>query len=927
MRHRIASALLAVTVAALAGSVYLAYRSLSAPLEAREQTTVRDVQALFEAAARLALFASDPAPLQALLQDLTRSPRVAAAHIVGPDGRVLASHRREALGGPPPPMEDVDGIRWLTWRVEEAQPQVEPSERRVATVHVAFAEDRPTPDRRRVPMILAGLATGALVLAALAAWTTSSALNRRLATLRRALDRVTRGDLSVRLSPSGKHEAARLGRAFDRMAVALERNTEALRTSRERFDLAVKGTNDGIWDWDLESGRLYLSPRVGEMLGLPRKDLPGLFTAWLGLIHPDDRERLRQALDAHLERREPFACEVRVGTRGGGWRWLLSRGQAVRDERGQAVRMVGSHTDITDRKQSEEVLFQEKERAQVTLGSIADGVITTGMEGQVEYLNPVAQHLTGWSAHQAQGQPLAQVIQLEREADGMPLPDPVAQVLSEERPVQALEHTVLTNVRGERFTIEHSVAPIRDRGDRVIGAVVVLHNTTEQRALMRRLAHQASHDALTGLPNRYAFDTRLRRALADAEGGQARHVVCYLDLDQFKVVNDTAGHAAGDEMLRQVAQHLRSRVRAGDTLARLGGDEFGLLLERCPLDKALQIAENLRQAIKAFRFAWERHTFSLGVSIGLAPIPASGTTPAEVLSAVDQACYIAKAKGRDRLHVFTPFDSDSSRWRGDVHWVTRIQHALDQGGFLLYAQPIVPLDGSEAGYRHYEVLLRLQGDDGQVVSPGSFLPAAERYGLMPRLDRWVIENVARTLGEAYQRGGLAADTVSINLSGGLLGDDELPEFVKATFAHHRVPPERICFEITETVAIANFARAAQMIRELKALGFRFSLDDFGSGFASFSYLRSLPVDYLKIDGAFVRHMAEAAVDYAMVDVINRIGHVMALKTIAEFVEDDRIVRGLRLLGVDYAQGFHFGRPRPLTEIPAPSGRRKGPGGT
>jgi len=381
------------------------------------------------------------------------------------------------------------------------------------------------------------------------------------------------------------------------------------------------------------------------------------------------------------------------------------------------------------------------------------------------------------------------------------------------------------------------------------------------------------------------------------------------------VVNDTCGHTAGDELLCQLTKLLRSHLRHTDTLARLGGDEFALLLEDCHIDQAQAIVDKLVHAVSSFRFLYDQASLSVGVSMGLALIQRNDDDPNRVLSAADEACYIAKEKGRNRSYLYQADMVESSRWHKEMHWASKLQEAIDEDRFVLIAQPIVPLDPALRNYRHYEILLRVKDEHGHIVSPGVFMPAAERYKLVAKIDRWVIRNSIDAMAAAWPRGaGIPIDTFAINLCGTTLGDERFLEFIKDSLAEHGLPAEILCSEITETVAISNFSRAVNFIRELKKLGCRFALDDFGSGFSSFSYLKNLPVDYLKIDGSFVRHMSTDRMDWAMVEAINHVGHRIGVKTIAEFVEDQATEDKFGELGVDFAQGYHLGGPQPLYEV-------------
>ena len=573
----------------------------------------------------------------------------------------------------------------------------------------------------------------------------------------------------------------------------------------------------------------------------------------------------------------------------------------------------------SERERMEGALFQEKELALLTLQSIEDAVITTDATGLIKYLNPVAEELTGWSPAEALGLQIAQVFRIVNEMTRKPEENPVEKALRSGQMIDKTNHTVLITRNGNELAIEDSAVPIRTRDGQIIGAVMVFHDVTQTRHIARLLSWQASYDALTGLVNRREFENRLEQAVSSAKTSKGQHALCYLDLDQFKIVNDTCGHVAGDELLRQVTTLFQTNVRSSDTLARLGGDEFGILLNQCPLEPALWIANTLREAVQKFRFVWQDKTFNIGVSIGLVAINADTQQMNSVLSAADAACYIAKNKGRNRVHVYQADDVDQAQQHGEMQWVARINQALEDNRFCLYYQPIVPVTQPESLEEHCEVLLRLIDETGNLVSPMAFMPAAERYNLMQAIDRWVICMVFASLG---QHGGCRSHCdqslaptqeclYAINLSGASINDEQFIDFVCEQFALHQISPKAICFEITETIAITNLGKAADLIRSLKEFGCRFALDDFGSGMSSFAYLKNLPVDYLKIDGSFVTHILEEPIDLAIVEAINQIGHVMGIQTIAEFVENDAILEKIKALGVDYAQGYGIGKPQPF----------------
>ncbi len=465
---------------------------------------------------------------------------------------------------------------------------------------------------------------------------------------------------------------------------------------------------------------------------------------------------------------------------------------------------------------------------------------------------------------------------------------------------------------GRRF-MDVAFYPYHDRMGKDSGVVVSWRDLTETHTLSEKLSYQASHDALTGLVNRREFEQRLCELIDLAREAHTEHALCYLDLDQFKVINDTCGHIAGDELLRQLGMLLPEQVRKGDTLARLGGDEFGVLMERCSIMQATRVANALLEAIRNLQFHWEDKTFNIGVSIGVVPINEASESITAVLSTADSACYAAKDGGRNRIHVYREDDIKVAERQGEMQWVARIQRALDDDRFALYAQPISAVLPTGAPPVHYEILLRMKDERGQIVLPGAFLSAVERYNLSAQLDNWVIRNVFEWYVDSPEYTE-KLDLLSVNLSGNSLSDAQLMGYIIEKFKEGSIAPEKICMEITETAAITNLTSATRFIKLLKEWGCRFALDDFGSGLSSFAYLKNLPVDYLKIDGLFVKDILDDAIDYAMVKSINEIGHVMGKKTVAEFVDSEEIMSSLKIIGVDYAQGYAVGVPRPVEHM-------------
>lgn len=563
-------------------------------------------------------------------------------------------------------------------------------------------------------------------------------------------------------------------------------------------------------------------------------------------------------------------------------------------------------TDITERKQAEAALFEEKERAHVTLHSIGDGVITTDEQGTIVYLNPVAEVMSGWPLEDAIGQPIEMVMNLLDETTRQPLDNPLRAALASGAVTEMAGNACLISADGAERSVEDSGSPILNKQGAVIGAIMVFRDVTQTRQLNRRITHQATHDALTGLANRQEFERIAAELLLQAQTEHRTHVMFYLDLDGFKAVNDTSGHLAGDELLRQLAKALFVKLRSSDLLARLGGDEFGVLLPNCPLHAALNVAKNLVKVIQEHRFHWGTQILRVGVSIGVAEITAESGTLLELLSAADSACYQAKETGSNLVQVFQADDRAVQTQHGHKDWLGQLNWSLEASRFELFGQRIAALDPGTSPVDHYEILLRMRDREGRLIAPGMFLPAAERYRLMVRVDKWVVHTLLTTLA-----GSLPADgfyEFSVNLSGASLNDPDFLAFVVSTFKNTQVPCKLICFEITETVAIANMDRAIQFIHTLRAMGCKFALDDFGSGLSSFAYLRNLPVDYLKIDGSFVRGIADDPVNHAMVEAICRVAQVMKLTTVAEFVETEQELSILKTLGVHYGQGYLLHRP-------------------
>ncbi|MCW8855400.1 MAG: EAL domain-containing protein [Gammaproteobacteria bacterium] len=566
-------------------------------------------------------------------------------------------------------------------------------------------------------------------------------------------------------------------------------------------------------------------------------------------------------------------------------------------------------------RQTTNDLFQQNELAQFTLRSIGDAVVSTDEKGNVRYLNPVAEKMIGWATQEIYGKPLRNYFYIMNGLTRAPEPNPVDVCLQEMRVVGLNDNTILVHKDGKEYAIEDSAAPIRNHDGDAVGAVMVFYESSMAHSKDHLLSYHASHDSLTRLINRREFERHMTELLAHSKNSGEQHALCYLDLDQFKIVNDTCGHVAGDKLLRQVTYLFEEKVRDADVLARLGGDEFGLLLENCTLKKAVHIAEGLRKVVKEFRFIWEDKAFEVSVSIGVVPITADSASPAEILSDADAACFAAKDKGRNCIQVYEPGNIELARRHGEMQWVSRITEALEEDRFILYSQSIMPLN--ETHPKHVELLIRMLDREGKVIAPMAFIPAAERYNLMLDIDRWVIHSSFAEICRLSSEGHTDNMVFNINLSGASLGVSNLPLFIRSQLGKYDLSPKNICFEITETAAISNFDQAMELMKSLRGIGFMFALDDFGSGLSSFGYLKNMPVDFLKIDGQLIEGIESDPIAYGMVEAIHRVGQIMGIKTIAEYVSSETILEKLRLLGVDYAQGYAISKPQPFVNIGKP----------
>lgn len=565
--------------------------------------------------------------------------------------------------------------------------------------------------------------------------------------------------------------------------------------------------------------------------------------------------------------------------------------------------------DITQQKQLEQKLAQEHQKLKVTMDSIADAVITTDTSGKVQYLNPVAEALTGWPLNEAVGKPVAKIFNIINALTRKPAINPVKYCLKENRVAGLAKNTLLINRDGIEIGVEDSVSPIRDGDGNTIGAVLVFRDVTQQRKMAEEIAYRASHDVLTGLVNRSEFENRLHHFIQDNREADMQNALMFIDLDRFKVINDTCGHTAGDKALKDVAQIMQTCIRSTDTLARIGGDEFAVILYKCNTQQAMKIAKSICQSVEEYRYLHAEECFRLGASIGLVMIDKHWTSTTSLMQAADSACYEAKSTGRNRVHLYYDDNHIAGSQRKETKWVSRIEKALEDKSFVLYCQRIMPL--KHKGLAHAEILIRMIDKDGSLIPPSAFFPAAERFHLASRIDRFVVAEVLEWM--QVNKDELShIESISVNLSGQSLSDPTFHSYVFDLIKSKDIDCSKLCFEITETAAITNIVDAKKFIAEINQYGVKFALDDFGSGVSSFGYLKNLDVDYLKIDGQFITDLLKNEIGQATVRCIAEVAKVTGKKTIAEWVENKTVEDMLKKMGIDFTQGFLKHNPAPIS---------------
>ena len=592
--------------------------------------------------------------------------------------------------------------------------------------------------------------------------------------------------------------------------------------------------------------------------------------------------------------------------------FISIHGSPLFDDNGFAGAIVAIH-DISKHKESEAALHEEKKRAHVILTSINDLVASTDINGIVDYATPSFTDYLGWTPEELMGKNFFKTVNFIDEEIGDSLKDPISVCLQLNQHLRLTQPLTVWSRKGEKhFSVELTIAPIHDKNKtNITGAVIALHDISDLRILTEKLTHQATHDSLTGLINRVEFERRVAASYLTAERDGDTHIMAYLDMDRFKIINDTCGHAGGDALLKQITPIIQNTIRSSDTLARLGGDEFGILLNNCTAEKAKIILTQILDRIREFKFYWEDRVFDVGMSMGMVEITSASSGLSDIFNSADSACYVAKEQGRNRLHVYKPDDNALISHKGGMQWFTRLNHALENDNFVLYFQPIKKLNmNRNIPDIRGEFLLRLKDTETDtLISPGLFISAAERYQLMPAIDGWVIRNIFRSISEISKSINIADSIFTINISAQSISEEYYTTFISNIKNEYEINPKNICFEITETGAFTNINLAIEFMLELKKMGFHFALDDFGSGISSMANLKILPIDIVKIDGEFIKSISKDSTDQIMVTSIVQICRAMKLHTIAEYVETDEVLSILKKKGVTYVQGFKIAKPQ------------------
>ena len=755
-------------------------------------------------------------------------------------------------------------------------------------------------------LIVSGLLLAALAGVIALLWQ-KRRLARRLIALNNELIAVS-GDASVgrRLTASGSIDIDRLGSTINRLFDALGERDETIQGRDKLFSDFARTFPEIVLVHDEKI--LQANNSAGGLIGLSPDQLEGREVA--DLVKPAYRALFRKTTAKRLAGESvPQKMEIQLINGDEQGLWVEAQSSLIEFHGRAAILTIAR--DVSYRKNLEVSLSRSKRQAQYTLESISEGVITTDNEGRIDYMNRAAEMMTGANREEASQHTIGDLFTLVDEADRRSLGDPVERCLSMRRRVNMGRRALMVSLDGEtEHSVEITASPIRGPGNSISGTVVVFHDVGEIRGLTRQMSYQATHDALTGLVNRREFERRLQEAMDAAHAEEATHVLCYMDLDRFKAVNDSCGHLAGDNMLREVASLIKEQVRDSDFVGRLGGDEFGTLLVGCPLDKSRQIAADICNAVADYRFVWKDKIFNIGISVGLLEISHASGNLQDTMSAADSACYVAKQRGRGQVHVYSARDEAIARERGDIQWLRQLQDALHEGKFELALQPIIATSGGDERGPAAEVFIRLPDDRGRFADTAEFLRPAERYQLMPQIDRWVVNATLAAINSGKIK--LAGKrSCAINISGQTLADEGFLGFVVESLDRSGVAPDKICFEVNEGAVTSNVQHAQRFIEVLHGIGCEFALDDFGSGLGAFSNLKNLPVDYLKIDGSYTRNLSSDQINQEMVSAMIKLARTMEFRVVAEQVEQQEDFDWLRKVGVDFVQGSFIEAPSPL----------------
>jgi diguanylate cyclase (GGDEF)-like protein/PAS domain S-box-containing protein len=748
--------------------------------------------------------------------------------------------------------------------------------------------------------ILAVVATGAGIYL----WVSRRKIRARITRLNEETLEASR-DASVgrRLTVPSDPETAQLVQTVNRLFDAVSERDDRLLGRDRLFQDFARTLPEVVIIHDEKI--LLANDAAASLIGVEASQLVGRDV--IDLVKPAYRALFRKQVTQRLGgEAAPRRIEMQLINGNQTGLWVEAQSSTIEFRGRRAILTVAR--DVSHRKSLEVSLSRSKRQAQYTLESIAEGVITTDNDGRVDYMNLAAETLIGTNRDAAAGHRISELFSLVDDADRRPLGDPVERCLAMRRRVNMGRRAVMVTVDGEQeHSVELTASPVRGPSNSISGAVVVFHDVSELRGLTRKMSYQATHDPLTGLINRREFERRLDEAMDTAHAEESVHMLFYMDLDRFKAVNDSCGHIAGDNMLREVAALIKDEVRDSDFVGRLGGDEFGALLIGCPIDKARQIATDICNAIADYRFVWKDKIFNIGISIGLVEISHASGTLQDVMSAADSACYVAKQAGRGQVHVYSARDEAVARERGDIQWLRHLQTALHEDSFELAVQPIIAMRGKAESGPAVEVLIRMDDGLGRATESAEFLRPAERYQMMPQIDRWVVNATLAAISGGEIK--LPANrSCAINLSGQTLGDESFLGFVVDALDRSGVSPSSICFEVTEGAILSKVQHAQRFIEVLHGIGCEFSLDDFGSGLGSFSSLKHLPIDYLKIDGTYTRNLQTDLVNQEMVNAMIKLARTMEFQIVAEQVEHQEDFDWLREVGVDFVQGRFIEAP-------------------